>query len=205
MAVMEELDDVNVPQDMLWTQAILFACDVTNTSVTASKVEEKSPYELWLGKTPIPNHLRPFGAVGYARRSVREHEMALRGDECVFMGIPRNFLNDTVSLLLVKTGKIVERQDVQWITRPDKTGSMGVGDEDLGVKPIENKSVVIGEAPQMDGQKLKPEEQLASQEREQEMQEVLSDPAEETQEVLSDPEEEAREAPSDPEKEIKRN
>ena len=34
-----------------------------------------------------------------------------------------------------------KRQAVQWIDGPDKTGSNGVGDEDLGVKPGEDESV----------------------------------------------------------------
>ena len=47
IALMEELDDViNVPREKLWVQAILFACDVTNKSVTTSTDGGKSPYEL---------------------------------------------------------------------------------------------------------------------------------------------------------------
>ncbi|CAN0228401.1 unnamed protein product [Ascophyllum nodosum] len=50
--LMEELDDViNVPREKLWAQAMLFACDVTNKSVTTSTNEGKSPYELWFGKS----------------------------------------------------------------------------------------------------------------------------------------------------------
>ena len=70
IALMEELDDVtNVPREKLWAQAMLFACDVTNKSVTTSTDGSKSPYELWFGKFPTPDYLRPFVAVGYARRS----------------------------------------------------------------------------------------------------------------------------------------
>ena len=32
---------------------------------------------------------------------------------------------------------------MQWVDGPDKTGSNGVGDEDLGVKPSEYESGVI--------------------------------------------------------------
>ena len=84
--LMEELDDViNVPREKLWAQAMLFACDVTNKSVTTSTDRGKSPYELWFGNFPTANHLRPFGAVGYARQSAREHKMAPKGEKCVFM------------------------------------------------------------------------------------------------------------------------
>ena len=85
---MEELDGViNVPREKLWAQAMLFACDVTNKSVTTSTDGGKSPYELWFGKFPTADHLRPFGAVGYARQKVCEHKMAPKGEKCVFMGI----------------------------------------------------------------------------------------------------------------------
>ena len=57
----------------------------------------------------------------------------------------------------------MERRAVQWIDGPDKTGSDGVGDEDLGMKPSENESVVRRGAPQIDVQKMEPEEQPASQ------------------------------------------
>ena len=108
--LMEELDDViNVPREKLWAQAMLFACDVTNRSVTTSTDGGKSPYELWFGKFPTADHLRPFGAVRYARQSVREHKMAPKGEKCAFMGIPRNFSTGTVSVLLVRTRNIVER------------------------------------------------------------------------------------------------
>ena len=37
ITLMEELDDViNVPREKLWAQAMLFACDATNKSVTTS-------------------------------------------------------------------------------------------------------------------------------------------------------------------------
>ena len=67
IALMEELDDVtNVPRDKLWAQAMLFASDVTNTSVTKSTEKGKSPYQPWFGTALTPDHLRPFGAVEYA-------------------------------------------------------------------------------------------------------------------------------------------
>ena len=110
---MEELDDViNVPRERLWAQAMLLACDVFKTSVTTSTDGGRSPYELWIGNFPTTDHVRPFGAVGYARRNVREHKMAPKGEKCVFMRIPRNFPTGTGSVLLVRTRKIVERQAV---------------------------------------------------------------------------------------------
>ena len=67
ITLMEELDDViNVPRDKLWAQAMLFACDVTNKSVTMSTDGGKSPDELSFGKFLTADHLRPFRAVRYA-------------------------------------------------------------------------------------------------------------------------------------------
>ena len=44
ITLMEELDDViNVPREKLGAQAMLFACDVTNKSVTTSTDGGKSP------------------------------------------------------------------------------------------------------------------------------------------------------------------
>ena len=65
---------------------MLFACEVTNKSVTTSTDGGKSPYELWFGKFPTADHLQTFKAVGYARRSVREHKMVPKEEKCVFDG-----------------------------------------------------------------------------------------------------------------------
>ena len=147
---MEELDDViNVQREKLWAQAILFACDVINKSVTTSRDGGKSPYELWFGKCPSADHLRTFGAVGYARRSGRKHKMAPKGEKCVLMGIPRNFPTGTVSVLLVRTRKIVERQTVQWIDGPKKTGGDGTSSDDRGMKSARDGTIVERGTPQL--------------------------------------------------------
>ena len=178
--LMEELDDViNVPREKLWAQAMLFACDVTNKSVTTSTDGGKSPYELWFGKFPTADHLRPFGAVGYARQSVREHKMAPKGEKCVFMGIPRNFPTGTVSVLLVRSRNIVERQAVQWIDGPKKTGGDGTGSDNRGMKSAGDEIIVERGTPQLNVQELGQEQQLTLHEHE--TQEVLSELEGETQ------------------------
>ena len=109
ITLMEELDYViNVPREKLWAQAMLFACDVTIKSATTSTDGGKSPYKLWFEKFPLANHLRPFRAVGYARRSVREHKVVSKGEKYVFVGIPRNCPTGTLGMLLVRTRKAVE-------------------------------------------------------------------------------------------------
>ena len=164
---MEELDDViNVPREKLWAQAMLFACDVTNKSVTTSMDGGKSLYELSFGKFPTADHLRPFGAVKYARRGVREHKMAPTGDKCVLMGVPCNFPTGTVSVLLVRTRKIVERQVVQWVDGPKKTGGDGTGSDDRCMKSAGDGTIVERGTLQLSVQELRQEQQLTLHEHE---------------------------------------
>ena len=153
--LMEELDDIiNVAREKLWAQAMLFACDVPNKSVTTSTDGDKSPYELWFGKFPTADHLRPLGAVVYARQSVREHKMASKGEKCVFMGIPRNLPTGTVRVVLVRTRNIVERQAVQWVDGPKKTWGDGTGSDDRGMKSAGDGTIVERGTPQLNVQGL---------------------------------------------------
>ena len=184
ITLMEELDDVlNVPREKLWAQAMLFACDVTNRSVTTSTDGGKWPYKLWFGKFLTADHLRPFGAVGYARRSVREHKMAPKREKCVFMGIPRNLPTGTVSVLLVRIRKIVERQAVQWVDGPKKTGGDGTGSDDRGMKSAGDGTIVERGTPQLNVQELGQGKQLTLHERE--MQDAFSEYEGETQGAFS--------------------
>ena len=59
----------------------------------------------------------------------------------------------------------VIRHVVQSIDGPDKIGSRGVGDEDLGLKRGENKSVGRRGAMQLEVRELEQEQQPASRER----------------------------------------
>ena len=167
ITLMEGLDDViNVPREKLWTQAMFFVCDVTNKSVTTLTDGAKSPYDLWLGKFATADHLRPFGAAGYARRSVREHKMAPKGEECVFMENPCNFLTCTVSVLLIRTKKIVERHAVHWVDGPKKAGGDGNGSGGRGIKSAGERINVERGIPQPSIQELEQEQQLTLHEHE---------------------------------------
>ena len=185
--LMEELDDaINVPREKLWAQAMLFACDVTNKSTDGGKL----PYELWFGKFPTANHLRPFGAVGYARQSVREHMIAPKEEKCAFMRRPRNFPTGTVRVLLVRTRNIVERQAVQWVDEPKKTGGDGTGSDNRGMKLAVDGTIVERGTPQLNVQELRQESQLTLHEHE--TQEAFSEHEGETQGALSELEEETQ-------------
>ena len=84
--------------------------------------------------------------------------------------------------LQVKT----KRQAMQWINEPGKTGSNGVGDEDLNVKLGDDESVGKREALQLDAQELELEQQLTSQQRKKEGQKAPPNPEKETREAPTD-------------------
>ena len=169
---------------------MIFACDVTNKSVTTSTDGGKSPYELWFGKFPTAHHLRPFGAMGYARQKLREHKMAPKGEKCVFMGIPRNFPTGTVSVLPVRTRNIVGRQAVQWVDGSKNTGGDGTGSDDRGMKSVGGGTIVERGTAKLNVQELGQEQQLTLHERE--TQEAFSEHEGETQGALPEFEEETQ-------------
>ena len=112
------------------------------------------------------------------------------------MGIPHNFPTGTVSVLLVRTRNIVERQAVQWTDGHKKNGG-----DDRGMKSAEDGSFVERGTPQLNVQELGQEQQLtlhvhetqeAFSEREGETQGAFSKLEEETQEALSELEEETQ-------------
>ena len=120
--------------------------------------------------------------------------MAPKGEECVSMGIPRNFPTGTVSVLLVRTRNIVERQAVQWADGPKKTGGDGTG-SDRGMKSAGDGNIVERGTPQLNVQELGQEQQLTLHEHE--TQEAFSEHERETQGALSELEEETQEALSE--------
>ena len=103
----------------------------------------------------------------YARRGVREHKMAPTGDKCVFMGVPCNFPTGTVSVLLVRTRKIVKRKVVQWVDGPKKTGGDGTGSDDRRMKSAGDVGTIVERGtPQLNVQELRQEQQLTLHEHE---------------------------------------
>ena len=115
------------------------------------------------------------------------------------MGIPRNFPTGTVSVLLVRTRKIVERQAVRWIDGPKKTGGNGSGSDDRGMKSAGDGTIVERGTPQLNIQELGQEQQLTLHEHK--TQEVCSEHEGETQGALSELDKEAQEALSEHEQE----
>ena len=96
-----------------------------------------------------------------------------------------------------------KRQAVQWIDGSDKTGNNGDGDEDLGVKPHEDKALKRRGALQLEVQELELEQQLISQGLKNKIQEAPPDTEEVSQEAPQDPAKETKETPPDPAKETR--
>ena len=79
----------------------------------------------------------------------------------------------TVSVLLVRSRNIVERQGVQWSDGLTKTGGDGTGSDDDGMKSAGDEIIVEGGTPQLNVQELGQEQQLTMHEHE--TQEALSE------------------------------
>ena len=127
--------------------------------------------------------------------------MGPKREKDVFMGIPRSFPAGTVSVLLVRTRNIVERQAVQWVDWPKKTGGDGTGSDDRGIKSPGDGTTVERGTPQLNVQELGQEQQLTLHEHE--TQEAFSEHEGETQGALSELEEETQEALSEHDREQK--
>ena len=119
------------------------------------------------------------------------------------MGVPCNFATGTVSVLLVRTRKIVERQVVQWFDGPKKTGGDGIGSDDRHMKSAGDGTIVERGTPQLNVQEFRQEQQLTLHEHD--TQEAFSEHEGETQEALSELEEETQEAFSEHEQEQQEN
>ena len=101
--------------DRLWAEALNYACDMSNMCVASSLEGDTSPYEKWYGSKPSLQHLnQPFGPVGYARKGKGAHKLAPRGEQCVLLGNAHNHPRETVEVLVVQTGQIVNRQNSFW-------------------------------------------------------------------------------------------
>ena len=99
------------------------------------------------------------------------------------MGIPRNFPTGTVSVLLVRTRNIAERQAVQWVDGPKETGGDGTGGDDRSIKSAGDGIIVDRGTPQLNVQELGQKQQLTLHEHE--TQKAFSEHEGETQGALS--------------------
>ena len=64
--------------------ALLTAAYILNR--LPSKSVSSTPYELWTGKKPDLNNLRPWGLIGYVHNTSHRHgKLGLRGKKCIFI------------------------------------------------------------------------------------------------------------------------
>ena len=67
-----------------WGDALLTAAYILNR--VPSKSVSSTPYELWTGKKPDLNNLRPWGSTGYVHNtSHRYGKLGPRGKKCIFI------------------------------------------------------------------------------------------------------------------------
>ena len=92
--------------------------------------------------------------------------MAPKGDKCASIGIPRNFPTGMVNVLLVRAINIVERQAVQWVDGPQKSGGDGTGSDDRVMKSAGDGTIVKRGTLQLNVWKLGQEQQLTLHEHE---------------------------------------
>ena len=100
--------------DRLWTEAMNYACKMSNRCTTTSLNLGVSPYELWVGHRPTFDYLIPFGTVGYLRRPKFEHKLAPRGAKCIMLGIDTNYPRRTFRVRDLTTGQVIMRQTIIW-------------------------------------------------------------------------------------------
>ena len=147
---MEELDDViNVPREKVWAEAMLFACDVTNKSVTTSTDGGKCRRNYGLENSLLPiicDRLERWDTRDGACVNIRGRQKERNAYSWEF---PANFPIGTVSVILVRTRNIVERQAVQWVDGHKKTGGDGTGSDDRSMKSAGDGTIVERGTPQL--------------------------------------------------------
>ena len=70
-----------------WGDALLTAAYILNR--VPSKSTPATPYELWFGKKPSLDHLRPWGSAGYVHNPTHKHgKLGPRATKMVFIRYP---------------------------------------------------------------------------------------------------------------------
>ena len=82
-----------------------------------SKVVEKTPYEIWNGKTPSLSFVKIWGCEVYVKRQISD-KLAPKLDKCLFVGYPKEtkgyyFYNDSENKVFVaRNGVFLEREHI---------------------------------------------------------------------------------------------
>ena len=97
--------------DRLWAESMRWACDCLNRTSTTANPENKSPYEMWHGKTAVLQ-LLPFLKPGFCRRK-RGHKLEPKAQECYYLGPSMNHPHDAMRVL-TKGRIVVTTRNVTW-------------------------------------------------------------------------------------------
>ena len=80
-----------------------------------SKAVEKTPYEIWTGKTPSLSFFKIWGCEAYVKRQISD-KLAPKSDKCLFIGYPKEtkgyyFYNASENKVFVaRNGVFLERE-----------------------------------------------------------------------------------------------
>lgn len=123
-----------------------WACDCLNRTSTTGNPENKSPYEMWQGKTAVLQ-LLPFLKPGFCRRK-RGHKLEPKAQQCYYLGPFMNHPHDAMRVL-TKERIVVTTRNVTWrripaiqqrplafgrVERPQEDGDDG-GALEFGIVP----------------------------------------------------------------------
>ncbi|KAH9699562.1 hypothetical protein KPL71_024410 [Citrus sinensis] len=93
----------------LWAEALDTACYIVNMS-PSSRINFRTPYELWSSKPVDYSHLRIFGCPTYAH--VKQGKLELRAFKCVFLGYPAGVKSYKLWCIDMKPPRAIISRDV---------------------------------------------------------------------------------------------
>ena len=102
-----------------WGYALETAVFILNR--VPSKAVEKTPYEIWTGKTPSLSFLKIWGCEAYVKHQISD-KLASKSDKCLFIGYPKEtkgyyFYNAFENKVFVAwNGVFLEREFISKIT-----------------------------------------------------------------------------------------
>ena len=100
----------SIPEEpSLWGEAMNWACDTYNGTVTAANSGNRSPHEMFYGETPQPSPI-PFLKPGFCKFK-RTNKMDTKARECFYPDPARNHPSES-KRVLVRTGKVILTRNV---------------------------------------------------------------------------------------------
>ena len=97
--------------DVLWAEAMHWACEALNHTACTANPDNKSPIEMWSGETSPAS---PFPFLKSACCRWKRHNKFLpKAESCFYLGPPRGHPRDSLPVL-TRGGEIIETRDVTW-------------------------------------------------------------------------------------------